>query len=279
MNIPWKVKSKLFDIIETLNIVKTINFLQKYITKRSVVKSTKFNPHWDLHREAILKFGPMKTLFEFGAGQNLAQNLYLSTVIDQQILIDLNFILDLGLVEKSRKFLSENCGVNGRKINTITDLNTYGISYLAPADAKQTGLEDNSVDICVSTDTLEHIPTAEIEAIFQELKRILKVGGIISLKIDYSDHYAHTDSTINKLNFLSYSENDWIKYNHANHYQNRLRHDEFKKLLIDAGFHVLDEKLLSKIDTISGNQIHDNFKSSNALDITEGYFCAQKKII
>ena len=60
----------------------------------------------------------------------------------------------------------------------------------------------------------------------------LKKNGMISAIIDYSDHYAHTDPAIGLLNFLNYSSDDWKKYNHESHYQNRLRHYEYIDIFI-----------------------------------------------
>jgi len=278
MNIPWKLKSGIFRIIDLFGVYFLVDFLQKYVTKRSVKKSQIFNSAWELHLNVINKYGPMRTLFEFGAGQSLAQNLYLSQAIEKQELVDLNCIIDLKLVENSRRFIDKNYYLLCKPINVFEDLEEYGINYTAPADAKSTQLPSNSIDVCVSTDTLEHIPLNEIQEILKEIYRVLTEDGCLSLKIDYSDHYSHTDHNISSLNFLSYSNSEWKKYNHKYHFQNRLRHDDFAKIITDAGFQIVEEKILSKVDSLEGCQIHDEFKKSIKLEVTEGYFCAKKKV-
>ena len=115
--------------------------------------------------------------------------------------------------------------------------------YRSPYDASKTDLKTNSLDACISTNTLEHIPIESIISIFTELNRVLRDSGIVSCVIDYSDHYAHTDSRISLLNYLNFSETDWQKFNHKCHFQNRLRHHEYKMLFDECGFEVISEDL------------------------------------
>ena len=89
----------------------------------------------------------------------------------------------------------------------------------APYDAANTDLKNKSLDASISTNTLEHIPHKDIVNIFTELRRTLKDNGVVSLSIDYSDHYAHTDKKISLLNFLKYDDKTWNKFNHKHHYQ------------------------------------------------------------
>ena len=64
----------------------------------------------------------------------------------------------------------------------------------------------------------------------EELKTILKPGGLSSLIIDYSDHYSHADKNISPLNYLKYSDKEWKKYNNQYLFQNRLRHQDYKNI-------------------------------------------------
>src|SRR5205823_13839725 len=91
----------------------------------------------------------------------------------------------------------------------ITELEEiYGIDYRAPCDAKKTGLPSLSVDYITSTSTLEHIPPEAIRLILRECYRVLRDRGVISLLIDYNDHYTYSDHKISVYNFLRYS--DWV---------------------------------------------------------------------
>ncbi len=78
--------------------------------------------------------------------------------------------------------------------------------------------------------------------ILTECYRILSKNGIISFKIDYGDHYSYFDSKISVYNYLKYGKQEWGKYNCSLHYQNRLRHKDYKRFLENAGFQILQEE-------------------------------------
>ena len=95
--------------------------------------------------------------------------------------------------------------------------------------------------------------------------------------IDYSDHYSHTDKNIHPLNFLKFKENEWNKkYNHQCHFQNRLRHSDYKMLLIDIGFNITFEKIIKKADSMPSSIILDNKKIDDDNIALSGYFLAIK---
>ena len=117
-----------------------------------------------------------------------------------------------------------------------------------------------------------------IKSIFIELRRVLKDTGIVSIVIDYSDHYAHTDSKITLLNFLNFSETEWEKYNHDCHYQNRLRHYQFKQLFNDCGFEVISEELIFNEKHVS-EDLHFKFKDKDPSWSSTSAHWVLKKII
>jgi len=243
MNIPWKLKSKIFWFIDSLNAQPLLYFLQKNVTKRSRIKKLEVNDNWAAHRIALIENQCTSLVFEFGAGKSLAQNLYLSNIVDRQIVVDLNPMVDIELVDQARSLLVDKVELRSNNgIKSLSDLKNYGIEYRAPYDASKTDLANKSVDACVSTATLEHIPKKSIKDIFVELYRTLKDTGIVSAIIDYSDHYAHTDSTITLLNYLNFSEKEWKKYNYRCHFQNRLRHNDYRQIFVDCGFEIISEK-------------------------------------
>ena len=244
MNIPWKLKSRLFSLVDRFQLSSAMYLAQKFISRRSKSEGSNVNRRWKQHQEVIKSLDGSLTAFEFGAGKTLAQNIYLSEFVSRQIVVDLNFMLDLKLCNQTRKNLVANSLIQSNvPIFNIKDLLNYGIEYRAPYDASNTNLSDNSIDVCISTATLEHIPVEEISNILIELYRVLKPGGIISAIIDYSDHYWHTDKSISPLNFLKYTEEKWKLYNHRCHYQNRLRHNGYLELFKRHGFELLSEEL------------------------------------
>lgn len=244
VHIPWKLKSAAFSVIDTASAHKALYFLQKNATKRSRIVQVEINPLWQAHADALLQHRATGKVFEFGAGKTLGQNLFLGTVVDRQIVVDINPMLDIELVEKTRDQLSRLVTLRASSpIVEADDLDAYGIRYRAPYDAGTTDFPNGSLDACVSTNTLEHIPGDTIRKIFTELRRTLKPNGIVSARIDYSDHYAHTDRSISLLNYLRFSEKKWARYNHRCHHQNRMRHYDYVRIFNECGFVVLDEKL------------------------------------
>ena len=259
-SIPWKIKSFIFKYISYFNALSLICFLQK-LTRRSQIRSLVLNEDWQIHKKALKNHSTTKVIFEFGGGQSLGQNLYLSDVVKKQFIVDLYSIINLDLVESVRKQLQNIINFRSKiKIKSLKNLESYGIYYKAPYDARNTHFLDKSIEACISTDTLEHIPESEIIAIFNELHRILKDGGIISAIIDYSDHYSHTDKNISLLNFLKFNEDEWGKYNHKYHYQNRLRHNEYINIFLKAGFSLIKEELVYAENNIP-SEILDSYKN------------------
>lgn len=240
MNIPWKLKSKLFRLLSYMP-GEVLYFAQQHITKRSKVTINEPYIGWKHHLEIIKKAGSKK-IIEFGAGKTLAQNLFLSTHVESQCVVDLNPMLDLQMVNAAINQLKAiGVKIDGRNISSVEELNDiYNIQYLAPYDMRKTDFDSDSFDLCISTNTLEHIPASDIRDIFIELLRILKSDGGVSAMIDYSDHYAHSDGSIGRLNYLRFSQSDWEKHNHSNHYQNRMRNDHYLRIFQSIGFSVAD---------------------------------------
>ena len=118
----------------------------------------------------------------------------------------------------------------------------FGIEYLAPRDARATGLPDASVDFVSSTDVCEHVPEEDLAAIFRECFRLLRRGGVFSCRIDLQDHYAYFDRSLSKYNFLRYSDRAWSVVNSPLHFQNRLRSPDYLRLLREAGLELVVER-------------------------------------
>ena len=262
-NIPWKIKSLIFSFIDYLSLQKLLYFLQKRITRRSRINLLVDFPDWKMHKDALNKYQTKNVVFEFGAGKSLVQNLYLSNFVQKQCVVDLYPMLDFKLVNSECEQLLEIENLRSRiKIKNLKDLEHYGIYYMAPYDSTKIHLSDKSIEACISTNTLEHIPKVDIILIFSELYKKLKDQGIVSLIIDYSDHYAHTDKNISLLNFLKFSHHQWKRYNHKIHFQNRLRHFEYIDIFEKIGFRTIKEDLFYAEKNIP-SLILDSYKNLN----------------
>ena len=238
--INWKLKSLLYKILSQLKLNKTFYFIQKYVTKRSNVNIKPSVRLWKLHSENIKKH-QIKTVLEIGAGKSLEQNIFFSYFFNnslEQTVIDIKKMIDFDSVNEASKQISKLLNVQKLKsVNSYDDLfNFYNIKYIAPYKTKNLIEEKKVFDLCVSTTTLEHFSIKDLKTLFKDLSIVLKKGGYISAVIDYSDHYRHTDRNISELNFLKYSEKQWQNYNNTYLYQNRLRHDDYVKLLNEYKF-------------------------------------------
>jgi len=111
-------------------------------------------------------------------------------------------------------------------------LDSAEIVYHAPADARRLDLPDNSVDLVCSNVTFEHIPADVLHEIFIETARILKPEGRAVHRVDPSDHCAHFDRSISRVNFLRYTDDEWQRMaGQGIAYHNRLRIPEYKSLM------------------------------------------------
>lgn len=122
-----------------------------------------------------------------------------------------------------------------------TLLETCAIDYIAPGDAAHTNLADASIDFHVSYEVLEHIPGPVLEAILEEGSRVVAKDGLFLHKVDFSDHFSHSDASISKINFLKYGDRTFAALAGNRYmYMNRLRVDDFKDLYARSGHRIVD---------------------------------------
>lgn len=142
---------------------------------------------------------------------------------------------------------------------------------MAPADAASTGLDGSIVDYHISTTVLEHIPEDNIKAIMVEAKRLLKCDGVALHFIDLSDHFQHQDSSISKINFLRYSDTEWMRIaNNEFAYCNRMRASEFLRLFSELTYRTIRVESVTDKDSkdLLGNGFYvDPQFNSNSGDI------------
>jgi SAM-dependent methyltransferase len=126
-----------------------------------------------------------------------------------------------------------------RGADSLQDLLARGrIEYHAPADVTRSGLPDGSVDVVLSNSVLEHVPRDVILSMMRESARVLRPGGLAVHSVNCGDHYAYFDRSITPINYLTYTDEQWGKWNNALLYQNRLRPCELVGLAEEAGLSV-----------------------------------------
>jgi SAM-dependent methyltransferase len=153
----------------------------------------------------------------------------------------------------------------------------FGIDYRAPQDARRLP-GDLQIDCFFSNEVLEHIPEPVLEEIFEALKGNLRPGGLALHRIDYTDHFARSDATASRFNFLTYSDPEWAPYNTSFQYVNRLRHSDFERLFARAGWTIRhQERRAHEPDPAILGRLADRFRTYTPEDlfVASGYFVLQ----
>ena len=156
--------------------------------------------------------------------------------------MDIERLAKLDLVRSNATIVARLSGAARSALSSWADLyRDWRVDYRAPADARATGLENDTIDCAVSVETLEHIPKDDIPDILKEIRRILRPDGVALMQIDYGDHFKGFDPSISSFNFLTYSDEDWQPFQSRFQYVNRLRHSEYVSLFERAGFEIVLE--------------------------------------
>jgi SAM-dependent methyltransferase len=230
------------------------------------------------HFDAFVELGPRRPVadavfYEFGAGWDLAvQLVYWALGVERQTVVDIRPIMRIELVNDTISKLERLRGEWDRDLRSpgaadlrgVEDLRErFGITYLAPRDARATGLPAESLDFVSSTDTAEHIPGDDLRAILVECCRLLKPDGLLSYRADLEDHYARVDGGVSRYNFLRYSDRKWAVFNPPLHYQSRLRYPDYIRITREAGFEIVRE-LVSRPS-------EQDLAALRALPVAEGF--------
>jgi SAM-dependent methyltransferase len=258
----WLVKAALQKGMSALPASESVNFLfQRHVSRSLPASEAAFRRKFEravAHLRAYEEHGPARplpeaVLYELGAGWDLAVPLaYWSLGVERQRLVDIhaNLRLDLvnGTLARLRRLAPELESVAGRELRAADDVSSpaelagrLGIEYVAPRDARATGFEASSVDLVTSTNTLEHIPAADLRPILRECRRLLREDGVLSSRIDLADHYSYFDRSLTPYNFLRYEDARWRFLNSDLLYQNRLRRPDYLGAFADAGLGVVEE--------------------------------------
>jgi len=204
-----------------------------------------------------------KVFFEVGTGRDpLVPLAFWLMGADKTISVDLNPYLKEELVLESLDYISQNRSEIQDLFGDLLDPNRWDqllefnrtadrsatdmlrlcrIEYQAPADAAHTDLADESIDFHTSYTVFEHIPAEILRQILEEGNRITRADGMFVHRIDYSDHFSHSDPDICSINFLQYSDDQWDQIAGNRYmYMNRLRHDDVVALFESSGQRVVD---------------------------------------
>jgi SAM-dependent methyltransferase len=286
----WLAKAVTQKAIGALPHSESVNYLlQRHVSRSLPAPEKSLRQKFARaagHAQAYETHGPPRALsdavfYEFGAGWDLAVQLsYWCLGVERQVLIDLRPNLRLELVnvtiERLRRLALELGGIRApgsAPIDSPRQLEErFGISYLAPRDARATCLEGGSVDFVTSTNTLEHIPAADIGSILSECRRLLRPDGALSCRIDLRDHFAYFEPGLSRYNFLRYSDRTWSLLNSSFLHQNRLRRPDYLRAFADAGFRVVSEQAArpneEELEALKREELAERFRSYELDDLS-----------
>lgn len=254
----WLAKAALQKGMSALPKAESANYLfQRHVSRSLPASEAGFRRKLERavsHLDAYDEHGPPPArgealFYEFGAGWDLTVPLaYWTLGVDRQLLVDIHSNLRFELVNGTLERLNR---VDDKRLvrrpgaaplSSEAELEErFGISYVAPCDARATGFETASLDFVSSTNTLEHIPAADLGPILAECRRLLRSDGIMSSRIDLRDHYSYFDRSLSPYHFLRYSDRAWRAFNSRLLYQNRLRRPDYLHAFADAGFEIVEE--------------------------------------
>ncbi|MGY3359737.1 hypothetical protein ACVWZK_006400 [Bradyrhizobium sp. GM0.4] len=234
----WRLKALAFRVLDLPGGGHAHYFLQRRITRNWPRKAGTLDALTGIARRVAKDYathvgGTPAAVLEVGAGRDLAVPLALRRLgVSKVIACDVERLGKLDLIQHAaNRILARQVTLSDWK-----DLEQFGVKYLAPHYVSP---DDEPVDCSCSNEVLEHVPADQLAVLLKGLRAVTK--GITTHSIDYSDHYARSDKSVSRLNFLRYSDDEWRPFNSGKQYVNRLRHSDYLRMFREAGFTILEE--------------------------------------
>lgn len=142
--------------------------------------------------------------------------------------------------QRLRRRLAVVAGLADRPLELLEQL---GVRYVAPGDAAALPHADGTVDVHFSMTVLEHVEPDALRAVLREAHRVLSPEGVAAHLVDPSDHFAHQDRSITRINFLQFTERRWLRLaGNEFSYANRLRASQLAAAFRHAGLRLEREE-------------------------------------
>lgn len=234
----WRLKAFAFRALDLPGGDLAHYLLQRHVTRNWPRKAKTLDGLAGIARRVAADYarhigGTPETVLEVGAGRDLAVPLSLRRLgVREVYAYDVERLAKLDLIQHAAGRL-----LAGQvEIRTWDDLERFGVKYRAP---HYVAASDPDVACSCSNEVLEHVPPDQLAVLLKALRAVTK--GITTHSIDYSDHYARSDKSVSRLNFLRYSDKEWRPFNSGRQYVNRLRHSDYVRMFKQAGFTILEE--------------------------------------
>jgi len=274
----WISKSRVFRTLSMMPFASLLHFaMQRYLTKEWPRSADDLEAYAKRAETFIALFRRYSSLeidalsfIEIGAGRDLALALALRCIgVRHIICLDIERLGDLKLINHAAEYMGRRWNIKTTKIRHWADLESLGIQYIAPARLKDLKLGPGSVACFFSTEVMEHIEMHSLLETIHDSHRLLHRDGLSVHAIDFSDHYARSDQSISRFNFLTLSDAEWKPHNSRYHYVNRLRHSEYSNIFCAAGFQIIsDEVFRQEVPSEILGGLADRFRAMSYADIS-----------
>lgn len=259
----WRLKALAFRVLDVPGGGTAHYLLQRHVTRNWPRRAKTLDALAGVARRVVEDYarhvgGAPAIVLEVGAGRDLAVPLALRRLgVQKVVTCDVERLGKLDLVQHA----ADRILAGQLKLTGWDDLERFGVKYRAP---HYIGPEDEAVDCSCSNEVLEHVPADQLAVLLKSLRAVTK--GLTTHSIDYSDHYARSDKSVSRLNFLRYSDREWRPFNSGKQYVNRLRHSDFVRMFKEAGFTILEESSVAGAP-LPDLKVADQFKKYEPPDL------------
>jgi Methyltransferase domain. len=259
----WETKSKVLRILSAMPFSEhALYLLQRYVTKtipRTASSAIELVSFARRVQSEVPGFDEAR-LLEIGAGKDLGLAIALRLLGSGPVTcVDIERMAKLPLIRSTAAHIANALGKQQPRLNSWTDVDAFGVRYLAPYRLESAPIAPGSIDCFLSLATLEHIPRDDLSRLLQYARTLIRSGGISVHEIDYTDHFAYSYN-ISPFNFLKFSDAEWSKHNSSFQYVNRLRHSEYVELFQAAGYVILKNEQKAAVPDETMNRLAEQFR-------------------
>jgi SAM-dependent methyltransferase len=274
----WQLKSAAFRVLANVPFGDQLHFFaQRHVVGSFPRPVARLDALWARAQYFVERFShhapttaiAHSTFVEIGAGRDLSVPIALRLAgVGRVWPVDVGRLVKLDLVRHAARHMAANVQQPAPVISSWEDLEASGIYYRAPATLGSLELPAGSVDCICSNEVLEHIAPAALHQLAADTRRLLKPTGIAVHTIDYSDHYARSDTHIDRFNFLMFDDAQWNKHNSGLQYVNRLRHRDYLDIFTSHGLVVLEESVTPGTPvTTTTDRLASRFRGYSTADL------------
>jgi SAM-dependent methyltransferase len=180
-----------------------------------------------------------RTILELGPGDSIATAILAKAYRARAILVDSGSyarqdIRPYAELETELQKMMGGCSILQGASSVPDILSICNATYLTDGLASLRSLESASVDMIFSQAVLEHVRRSEFIDMMKQCRRILRLDGVCSHRVDLRDHLQQS------LNNLRFSAKTWESklFARSGFYTNRIQYSQMLEIFREVGFEV-----------------------------------------